>query len=124
MEGPGAADPRRAGAPSSSRSARVAEHETEHEPEEEDQRPEQGGYDGADDLPEDEANEVDVSDLQGIARQELEAPATELEEVEGNLAPDQTAALEEAALQVSQMPEALEVIRGARGQIQGKRGGK
>ena len=43
---------------------------------------------------------MEVSDLQGFARQELEARATELEEAKGDLAPDRTAALEEAALQV------------------------
>ena len=100
----------------------MTDHEGEYN-EDDEQEPEHDGYEEDDH----EVNEVEVSEIQGFVRDELEALATELEDAEIDLPPEQTAALEEAALQVSQLPEALEVIRGARGQIKGhdgKRKGK
>ena len=71
-----------------------------------------------------EINEVQVSDVQGFVRNELEALATEIEESQVDLPAEQTTALEEAALQVSQLPEALEVIRDARGRLGKGKGGR
>ncbi|CAK0842458.1 unnamed protein product, partial [Prorocentrum cordatum] len=70
-----------------------------------------------------EVKEVDVSEIQRFARRELEALATELEDSTLDLPPEDSAALEEAAPQISHFTEALEVIRDARGRIQGRAGG-
>ncbi|CAK0841034.1 unnamed protein product, partial [Prorocentrum cordatum] len=73
----------------------------------------------------DEANEVNadqVSDVQGFVRHELEALAAEIEESQIDLPTEQTTALEEAALQESQLPEAVEIIRDAREKLSRKGG--
>ena len=107
------------GGSSGSRGVNATEHEDAYD-EGDEQEPEQG-YEHDEDE-DHEVNEVQVSEIQGFVRDELEALATELEEAEIDLPAEQTAALEEAALQVSQLPEALEVIRDARGRIKGNDG--
>ena len=73
---------------------------------------------------ENEVNEVEVAEIQGFVRQELEALATDLDQSAEEVSPEEMATLGEAALQARQFSEALEVIRDARGRIMGRAGGK
>ncbi|CAK0899794.1 unnamed protein product, partial [Prorocentrum cordatum] len=111
-----------AGSGSGARGVNATEHEELHGGDDQEFCDELGEYDkyGEDGH---EVNEVKISEIQGFVRQELEALTTELEDAEVDLSADQTAALEEAALQVSQLPEALGVVRDARGRIQERDGG-
>ena len=124
--GPGRFGQRRpgwGGASSPTRGVNAAEVEDRAE-DYEDEQPQDDWLDDGFEGQEHEVNEVEVSEIQGFVRHELEALATDLEDSTVDLPDEDTAALEEAALQVSQFSEALEIIRDARGRIKGRAGGK